>query len=141
LKASDLYNLIDWRIPRPNIQQAHTDEAKIWLKVSKAVQKWLESGVSDEIRRMIRNQGIVNNVRCGKSARWVPWPWPCGIAGLSISYRAPRRVITPLAIPTTAAKFTWKSDALGERFVSVGVGIAHLNKWIATGLDQQRIDV
>lgn len=28
------------------------------MKVSKAVQKWLESGVSDEIRRMIRNQGI-----------------------------------------------------------------------------------
>jgi hypothetical protein len=33
LEGLDLYNLIDWRIPRPNIQQAHTDEAKIWLKV------------------------------------------------------------------------------------------------------------
>jgi hypothetical protein len=50
-------------------------------------------------------------------------------------------VITPLAIPTTAAKFTRKSDALGERFAPLGTGIAHLNEWIATGLDQQRIDV
>jgi hypothetical protein len=50
-------------------------------------------------------------------------------------------VITPLAIPTTAVKFTLESDALGEWLASLGTGIAHPNEFIATGLDQQRIDV
>jgi hypothetical protein len=27
-EVSDLHNLIDWTIPRPNIDQAHTEEAK-----------------------------------------------------------------------------------------------------------------
>ncbi|OQD66336.1 hypothetical protein PENDEC_c047G04043, partial [Penicillium decumbens] len=57
LKARRLHNLIDYNIPRPDPDEAETDEAQNWLQVSTLVQQWLESGVSDAIRLKIRHSG------------------------------------------------------------------------------------
>lgn len=50
-------------------------------------------------------------------------------------------MITPLAIATTTAKLTWESDTLRKGFAPDHTRIARLNEWIATGLDQQGINV
>jgi hypothetical protein len=117
------------------------------------VQKWLESGVSDEIRRMIRNQGIGSTGRLAgcPSGQQRPLRARREVGSLAMAVwhcRAVYLVQRSIEMRDHATCNSHNSRQIhlevgctGERFASVGAGIAHPNEWIATGLDQQRIDV